>query len=75
LIFSRFQEVVFEIRYKTIRESEHFHKRYSCLEQYLNATMVLVDLIVGVGGPGKLMRVVMSIEVDLKRLAGVSEQA
>jgi hypothetical protein len=75
LVSLRFREVVFGIRYKTIRESRRYHRHDSCPEQYLNATMVLVVLTVEVGGPGKLMRAVMSTAADLKRLADVSEQA
>jgi hypothetical protein len=36
--------------------------------------MVLVAWIVGVGGPGKLKRAVMSTGGRLKRLVGVFEQ-
>jgi hypothetical protein len=71
----KFQEVVVVIRYKTIQVSEHFHRRDSCPGQHLDEMMVLVvALIVGVDGPGKLMRVVMSTGAHPKWLAGVFEQ-
>jgi hypothetical protein len=62
------------IRYKTIQESKHYHKRDSFPGQYLKRKMVLVALIVEVDGPGKLMRAVKSTGARLKQLVDVFEQ-